>query len=527
MNRKEFLRYTTAGVVIPNLFNGFGINASAASPWMRLLNNPTIETDHVLVLIRLDGGNDGLNTVIPLDQYDKLTTVRPKVILPENQVLSLAGTDATGFHPALGGMRDLFNEGKLKVIQSVGYPNPNYSHFRSTDIWMTGADSEQILNSGWMGRYLNYEYPNFPNGFPNETMPDPLSIEIGASLSLTFQGPSFAMGMSVADPTQFYQLINGVPSPAPATPAGDLLTYVRTVKRQSNLYGQVVVDAFENANNLGVYPDDNKLAEQLKIVARLIAGGLKTRVYLVSIGGFDTHDAQVVPEDKTTGEHAELLGQLSTAVSAFMQDLQLLGLGDRVTGMTFSEFGRRIISNLSNGTDHGAAAPMFVFGNLVEGGILGENPFIPANADGNDNLPMQFDFRSVYATMLKDWFCVPGQDIENILFQDFQALPIFQSPDCIPVSTHEQNQQAGISLLDLWPNPFTESLSIRFNSGGGRTLVQVFNGAGQLVGTPANRNFPSGDQRLDWEPGDLPAGHYYVRIQQGSYQQVKMAIKVR
>ena len=527
MNRKEFLQYSAAGVIIPNLLNGFGVNATASSPWLRLLSDTTVETDHVLVLIRLDGGNDGLNTVIPLDQYDTLALVRPQVLLPENQILGLDGTDTVGFHPSLSGMRDLYNEGKLKVIQSVGYPNQDYSHFRSTDIWMTGANTTEVFSSGWMGRYLNYEYPNYPNGFPNEVMPDPLSIEIGASLSLALQGPSFAMGLSVADPSQFYQLVNGVPSTAPATPAGELLTYVRTVKQQSNAYGQVIVDAFENSNNLAAYPEENVLAEQLKIVARLIAGGLKTRVYLVSISGFDTHDAQVMPEDKTTGEHADLLGVLSGAITAFVRDLEMQGLSDRVTGMTFSEFGRRIISNLSNGTDHGAAAPMFVFGSQVAGGILGDNPFIPPGADAIDNLPMQYDFRSVYTTMLKDWFCIPEADLGGILLHDFQSLPIFNSPDCMPVSTREENQHAGSKLLELWPNPFTESLSIRFSSSGGRTLIQVFNGAGQLVATPANRDFPAGEQRLDWESGELPTGHYYVRIQQGAFQQVKVAAKAK
>jgi uncharacterized protein (DUF1501 family) len=526
MKRRHFVQYTAAGVLLPKLLNGFGVKALGESPWMKAMTDTTVDTDRVLVLIRLDGGNDGLNTVVPLDQYDKLANARPQVILPQQSILPLADNDSLGLHPSLSGLHDLYANGKLKIIQSVGYPNPNFSHFRSTDIWMTGADADEVLNSGWAGRYLNEEFPNFPADFPNEAMPDPLSLEIGASLSLTLQGPFAGMGMSVVDPSEFYELVDGVITPAPAGPAGELLQHVRTVKRQSNAYGQVIVNAFNKSTNLVSYPADNVLAEQLKIVARLIAGGLKTRIYLVSLGGFDTHDAQVVAGDTTRGEHADLLRMLSGAISAFQKDIEQMGVADRVSGMTFSEFGRRIISNYSNGTDHGSAAPLLLFGKAIEGGVLGDNPNIPPNANEDSNLPMQYDFRSVYATVLQDWFCVQQESLRNILFQDYQSLPIFQEVGCMPTAVRDRNRQAGRQLLHIYPNPFTHWTRLRFQSAGGPIILQVFNDAGQLVATPAHAIFPKGEHQIDWHAEELPAGRYYVRIQQGGVQQVQGCVKV-
>lgn len=527
MKRRHFVQYTAAGVLIPKLLNGFGVKALGENPWISAMTDTTVDTDRVLVLIRLDGGNDGLNTIVPLDQYDKLANVRSQVLLPEQSILPLTDNDSLGFHPSLSGFHDLYADGKLKIIQSVGYPNPNLSHFRSTDIWMTGSDADEVLNSGWAGRYLNEEFPNFPADFPNETMPDPLSLEIGASLSLTLQGPFAGMGMSVVDPSEFYELVDGVVAPAPDTPAGELLQHVRTVKRQSNTYGQVIVNAFNKSANLVSYPDNNELAEQLKIVARLIGGGLKTRIYLVSLGGFDTHDAQVVAGDTTKGEHADLLKLLGEAVAAFQKDIEQLGVADRVTGMTFSEFGRRIISNYSNGTDHGSAAPMFLFGNGVQGGVLGENPDIPAGAGVDSNLAMQYDFRSVYGTVLQDWFCVQRERLQNILYRDYQSLPVFQEIGCMPTAVRDRNLRAGQQLLDIYPNPFSDWTRLRFQSTGGPTILQVFNDAGQLLATPANAIFPKGEQQVDWDAGGLPAGRYYVRIQQGAVQQVRKVLKGR
>ncbi|TAE56726.1 MAG: DUF1501 domain-containing protein [Bacteroidetes bacterium] len=525
MKRRHFVQYSAAGMLLPSLLNGFSFRALSASPMLRALQSSAIDNDHVLVLVQLGGGNDGLNTVVPLDQYDRLARVRKQVILPENSLLSLDGYDTLSLHPSMTGMRKLFDEGQMQIIQSVGYPNPNYSHFRSTDIWMTGSDSDEVIGSGWAGRYLNYEYPNFPAGYPNATMPDPLSIEIGYSLSLALQGPGTGMGMAISDPTYFYNFINGGQNPTPNTPAGDQLAYIRMITQQAQLYGTAIRGAYNNIDRQGSYPDDNYLAQELKIVARLIAGGLKTRIYLVHLDGFDTHDNQVDAGNHTIGEHANLLKNLSTALSSFMTDLKGLGIDDKVVTVTFSEFGRRIIANNSGGTDHGAAAPMFVIGKNVQGGVLGRNPLIPGNASEDDNIPMQFDFRSVYSTLLKDWFCVPESDLSSVMLKEFPALPIINISDCVSPTIREQNQQAGNLLLVNSPNPFERTTQITFESAGGQTMVQLFNSAGRIVATLHNEMMDAGDYNLNWDSGELPPGVYYCRLQTGSLSQVRALVK--
>jgi uncharacterized protein (DUF1501 family) len=523
MKRREFFRRTVPATLLPSLLGGFSFRAFAGSPLMQAITNSTLN-DHVLVLVQLNGGNDGLNTVIPLDQYANLYSARPNVIVPDTSVLALNGYAANGLHPVMTGMQQMFNNGKMSIIQSVGYPSPNFSHFRSTDIWLTGSDANQVLATGWGGRYLGYEYPNYPTGYPNTTMPDPLSIQIGSTVSLALQGTNTSMGMAISDPSSFYNLINGVQDPVPNTNAGKELTYIRQVAQQSTLYSTVITAAANNiTTQSSMYPaaGTNSLADQLKIVARLIAGGLKTKIYMVNLGSFDTHSSQVDSGSTTTGSHATLLGKLSEAITAFMDDLSFLNIEDRVMGMTFSEFGRRIMSNASDGTDHGAAAPLFVFGKYVQSGIIGSNPAIGPVVQSNDNLSMQYDFRSVYASILQDWFCVPSGDLSSILLQNFQTLPIVQNSVCASTDLHELNAKAGINLISNYPNPFTSSTYISFNTEGGYTLVQVFDNEGKMIKTVAEGEYPSGKHEVWFENENYSPGVYYARLQNGSVQQVR------
>jgi len=523
MKRRDFLRKTIPATVLPSLLNGYSFKAFSSSPLVQALANSVL-TDHVLVLIQLTGGNDGLNMVIPLDQYSNLSVARPNLIIPDTQVLPLAGTLDTGLHPAMSGMQQLFNDGKVSIVQGVGYPTPNFSHFRSTDIWLTGSDSNQVLSSGWTGRYLNYEYPNFPTGYPNTAMPDPLALQIGSTVSLALQGPAASMGMAISDPTSFYNLINGIQDPAPNTPAGKELTYIRTISQQSQQYSSVILAAANNITQQSPnYPATglNSLADQLKIVARLVAGGLKTKVYMVSLGGFDTHSAQVDSGSAATGLHADLLTKLSVGVKAFMDDLDYLGIEDRVVGMTFSEFGRRIKENASDGTDHGAAAPMMIFGQPVQSGIVGTNPVIPATVATSDNIPMQYDFRSVYASILEDWFCVPSTDLSSILLNNYQHLSILQGGLCSTVNVHDANQAAGINLISNYPNPFSDSTYITFKTSGGHTLVQIFDSEGHLIKTPVDGEYTAGEHKIWFENENYATGVYYARFQNGAVQQVR------
>lgn len=530
MKRREFLG-KSAAVTLPAILSGYAVQAfNENSPLVQALIGTGTDTDNVLVIIQLSGGNDGLNMVIPIENYGLYNAARPNVAIPENRILTLNGYAKTGLHPSMTGLQSMYNDQKLKVIQSVGYPQPNFSHFRATDIWMTASNSTQQVSTGWAGRYLNYEYPNFPNGYPSSSNPDPLAIQIGAISTLTTQGPSVNMAMSITSATSFYQLINGTNDPVPSTKAGKELSYIRTIAKQTQQYGTSITGAANKVTQQNPYPTNNSLADQLKIVARLIKGGLKTRVYMVSFGGFDTHSLQTATNDTTVGTHATLLGRVSDAIKAFQDDLVFLGVEERVVGMTYSEFGRRIKSNSSVGTDHGAAAPMFLFGKHIDGGMLGDNPTIPANVSVNANIPMQYDFRSVYATLLEKWFCLPKATVEGLfppaINGTLQDLPLIKGAAC--KTSGPSPNPSGTSVIRNMPNPFTSSTTIEFYTEGGHTLIQIIDAAGRLLVNLLDRDFLTASrQTVVFDASHLPTGIYYARLQNGTVQQVRPMLKVR
>ena len=536
MKRREFLQKgIPAATLLPALINGYSVKAFGAdSPLVQALMQGLTDTDHVLVIIQLAGGNDGLNTVIPVSTYSSYFNARTNIAIPQNRILSLSGISASGLHPAMTGMQNIFNSGNMKIIQAVGYPQPNFSHFRATDIWMSASNSDQEVFSGWAGRYLNYEYPNFPTGYPNTATPDPLAIQIGSTTTLTTQGPVVNMGMSITSATSFYNLISGTTDPVPNTPAGKELKYIRLVNQQTQKYSSVILNAANAVTQQQPYPTNNSLGDQLKIVARLVKGGLKTRIYMVSFGGFDNHSVQVNAADTTTGNHANLLQRVSDAIKAFQDDLQFLQIQNRVIGMTYSEFGRRIKSNSSVGTDHGAAAPMFVFGNMVESGVLGNNPTIPANPTVNDNVPMQYDFRSIYSTILEKWFCLDKTIVDGLyppnINSQLQSLPLFKSNlTCTgvtppPVSDTEK-------IIWNYPHPFTNSTEIFFKTRGGHVLIQVFDTLGRVITTLYDKDYPVSvapvKYSVTFHAETLPTGIYYARFQNEVVQRVWPMMKVR
>ena len=528
MKRREFLGKSMA-VTLPAIISGYSVKAfNENSPLVQALIGNGTDTDHVLVIVQLSGGNDGLNMVIPISTYSLYNAARTNIAIPENRILSLNGYANTGLHPSMTGLQSMYNDTKLKVIQAVGYPQPNFSHFRATDIWMTASNSNQDVYTGWTGRYLNYEYPNFPNGYPNTSAPDPLAIQIGSTATLTTQGPSVNMAMSITSATSFYQLINGTNDPVPATKAGKELSFIRNVAKQTQQYSSTITAAAARVPVQNPYPANNSLADQLKIVSRLIKGGLKTRVYMVSFGGFDTHSLQTTVADTTVGNHAILLGKVSDAIKAFQDDLIYLGIEDRVVGMTYSEFGRRVKSNSSVGTDHGAAAPMFVFGKPVQGGVLGDNPTIQPVATVNDNVPMQYDFRSVYSTLLEKWFCLPKETVQGLfppnINGQLQDLPLIKSGTC---KAAVQNN-SGSTLITNYPNPFTNKTTIEFSTEGGHTLIQIIDNSGRLLINLLEKDYPAASrQTIIFDASHLPSGVYYARLQNGATQQVRPMLKVR
>lgn len=531
MKRRDFLKAGVPFTVLPLALNGMSLRALGAPSLMSALHGAFVDTDHVLVLVQLNGGNDGLNTVIPVDQYSNLSNARSNIMIPQSKVLIMDGVSGTGLHPSMTHLRELFNNGLVNVVQGVGYPDPNFSHFRSTDIWMSGSDADVTLSSGWVGRYLSQEFPNYPDGFPNNDMPDPLAIQIGSVVAPVCQGLSVNMGMAVSDPSAYYQLETRGGGTPPNNWAGYELSYIRSVAELSNAYGQVVKAASDKASNQSTkYPaiGENPLADQLRIVSRLIAGGMKTRIYVVSLGGFDTHASQVESSANThLGSHAQLLGWVSEAIDAFQDDITLLGQADRVLGMTFSEFGRRIASNYSMGTDHGTAAPMFLFGKHVDPGLTGSNPTIPSAVGVNDNLPMQYDFRSVYASVLRDWFCLPTMDVDTVLLDTFQYLPLLDDSCTLSTRERERLQKSGNAWIMNYPNPFSLYTTIRFDSPGDDILIQVFNSEGRAIKTLVNGFVPNGKHEVVFYAGDHAPGVYYYRYQRGHFQQTKAMQLVR
>ncbi len=515
MNRRNFIKRTAAASTLPLLLGGFDIGVMGMNASLEAACAAATDTDRVLVLIQLNGGNDGLNTLIPIDQYSTLSAARSNVLIPQNNVLNL--TTNTGLHPAMAGIHNLYNDGKASFVQSVGYPDPNFSHFRSQDIWTTGSPADEVYTTGWLGRYLDSFHPDYPEGYPSTSFPDPLAITIGSTVSNTCQGMTSSLGMAIKDPNEFIQLTTGSGSSVPNTPYGYELNFLRQTILQTNQYIQTIQSASTLGNNLStMYPNSgNSLSDQLKIVAQLISGGLKTPIYIVNLGGFDTHAEQVDVNDVLVGSHTNLLGKLSTAVAAFQNDLQLLGVEDRVLSMTFSEFGRRIRSNDSYGTDHGSAAPLMLFGPEVSGQIHGTNPIIPSDVDDKASVPMQFDFRSVYGSILMDWFCVEQSHVEYLLYSGFQRLPILQSTCEAYVSDLDDPIQQTIKLIN-YPNPFSGSTRISFESLGGPLSIRIFDTRGSVIRTLTEQNYAPGEYEITFDASGLSAGIYYCRLQQGN-----------
>jgi uncharacterized protein (DUF1501 family) len=516
MKRRSFIKHAAHSLAIPGFFGALN-NQSFGQTIDRFLNLAN-ETDRVLVLIYLEGGNDGLNTVIPLSYLSQLNQVRPHVIMPENKLLNIDSSDFA-LHPSLDGFKSLYEEGRLQVIHSVGYPQQSFSHFKSTDIWMSGSNSNELLPSGWTGRYLESNYPEFPNGYPNEDKPDPMAVEIGYGSSMLFQGERANFSMVINNPNSFYQILENAVEDTPDTVAGDKLRYIRLIAQQSQKYGMVVKRAAEKVTQQKVYPD-TRLGNQLRIVSRLISGGLKTPLYLVRMGGFDTHDNQVDGADHTKGRHANLLKQLNDAVVAFMNDLEFQGSAERVMGMTFSEFGRRIVSNSSNGTDHGSSAPLFVFGNMSYGGSLGTAPKINGTEVYRDNIPLQYDFRQVYTSLLSQWFDAGDTSIQAATRGSFEQVPVIKNGLVTGIEELEPVN------LTIYPNPTINIVTLKMDVVPGKFSVQVIDSSGRKTATIFEGLVNTYHFQQSFDLSQYPAGMYIFLITNGNKKFTRKLIKL-
>lgn len=465
MKRRQFLKNTAAvaaaSAIVPNFAGGLSAKISAYPEWARQF---VMNSDNILIIIQLEGGNDALNMLVPVDQYTKLFAVRSAVLPAENLLLKMTGTDTLKLHPNMTGLRDLYDQGKVKFMQSVGYPQHSSSHPTATQSVLSGNSATTLpIPTGWIGRFLGAFNPTYPdlNNFPTNLPNDPLAVEFGSYSSLLMQDEYASMSVLLENGAHFARLFsqfnNGIPpavdgcpvtTPIPGLPsdaqANERAKFLRSLTQLTEHYVNRFHQVYNSPDNVtylncvqynsGCVPTpQGELTKQLQIIARLINGGLKTQIYLVRQGGYDTHSNQ-------SGGHGAVLGELSQAVKLFMDKLDS-GLKDRVAGMVCTEFGRTIKANGSNGTDHSTSHSTFLFGNKIAGGVLGTNPVIPDAAafntpgqfDNLNNIARQFDYREMYATLLRQWFCLSQPETDDVLEAPYPVLPLITGSQCCTI----------------------------------------------------------------------------------------------
>ena len=544
MKRREFIKLTSTASAIGLL--PFEVNAS-----MRLLNtfaNCNL-SNRKIVLINLKGGNDGLNTLVPLNDYSTYISLRPDVGLPMNQLVNfdtnLTGTNQDlGMHPALGGVssfESLYGDGMLRILQSVGYPSQNKSHFASTDLYMTGNDGNSWDNgqqSGWIGRFMEHYYANEVN----ESYP--LGIQIGSNdISLGFHGEhehGLSLNINGQDPEGFYSVLNGLSGMAPdisnmiASDHKTELEYLIQTDALANTYSYAITNAFNSGSNIGSYDDNNDLANQLKTVARLIRGGLESKIFMVQIGGFDTHNNQIDSgTNSLNGKHTELLTELSQAVGMFMNDINSDSVGDDVVAITYSEFGRKAKQNGNWGTDHGEIAPMFVIGKPVNGGVSGTNVDL-SEASSNNNWQIEtyhYDYRQTFASLMQDFLGTDNSVIDNTFFdntntESFANKKISEilknnyivDPCCY--SSLGVDFGTKVKEWRIQPNPFNDHIELLSKSGFQNCSYRIYDASSKLV---LSGEVSTINDRMKINTSTLTSGIYLAQI---DYNNVKQTIKI-
>jgi len=523
MKRREFIKKAMPISTVPIIIGGMPVSVIAESQNLNKLVNGSDQSDRVLVLIFLDGGNDGINTIMPLDQYDILMwdgtggvskpLRRPDLMIPENKFLKI--NDSNGFHPKMEDFKNLYNENKLTFVRNVGYPNPNKSHFRSTDIWNSGSAADEYVTSGWLGRYLSKDHSEYPDNYPNTEFPDPLALTIGRVTSNTCQGPMINMGIAVKNFNNFIDIKEG-DGTVPSTPYGHELEYIRKASKLTNDYLDRVELAASTGGNSSVNYPDYDLAQQLKIAAQLIGGGLKTKIYVARIGGFDTHDSQVENGNAEEGNHSNLLKILSESVAAFQSDIISRGLESKVLTMTYSEFGRRVFQNKSFGTDHGEAGPMFFVSPYVNPEYIGNMPSLSVI----DNIEWEYDFRSVYGSVLMDWFGVEESIIKALLYENFQYVPVL-----IGATTGTNNEIHQSNLLTVYPNPFKQWINIKFEIKEGPVALHIIDANGKIINELVNKKLNGGHHKIRYNTSHLNNGLYFVKLRNKKSKYTRSIIK--
>ena len=492
--RRSFLKtlgFATSGAI---MLKGMPLMASKPSLLEAAISN--LENDRILVLIRLKGGNDGLNTIVPIYDFDTYSNLRPTIKHSLSDLYNLS--DDFGIPNYMEGLLNLWGDGGMKVIQGVGYDNQSLSHFRSSDIWAS-AENESFIESGWLGRYFENIYPDYIIDPPES----PAAIQIGSVGNSIFDDDSISYGFSVANPDQLESIAqNGSLysiTDIPECVYGEQLEYLRGVTNTTFNYAGTIHNAYTNSVNNVEYSSEG-LGKQLAIVARLIKGGLSTKVYMVTLDGFDTHANQLE-------KHPQLLFNLAESVRLFYEDIAFSGQNNEVLSMTISEFGRRPSENGSIGTDHGSAAPLLMFGHGLNGnGFIGAHPNL-SNLDENGNLSHLIDFRQVYASIMKEWLCIDPQLVDLALMNNYDSLELgFScnlSNNVDNLFIHYglyQNNKTYISFI----NPCRQNVSIK-----------LYDITGKEVAILKNETLNTGEYKIDVKNESrsrLSTGQYIYRI---------------
>lgn len=504
----------------------FSAFAMSPSPLQAALASS--DTDRVLLIVRLKGGNDGLNTIVPLYDYGYYAAQRPTIAVPESQVINL--NDEVGMPNFMGALENMWNSGQMKIAHSVGYPNPNLSHFTGSDIWAAAQDGDAApddLGTGFIGRFFDTQYPDYLVNPPEI----PPAVQIGSNSNLVFRGANVDMGISVRNISEFYQIAQTGSlydvTDVPDCYYGEQLTFARTIINSTYIYSENLKAAFDASTTDADYSMSNNLdngnfAEQLSVVARLIKGNLGAKVYMVEIGGYDTHQGQV-------GVHDSLMTIVSESIRAFYQDLAVGGFDEKVLSMTISEFGRRIEENGSQGTDHGASAPLMFFGPaLANNDFIGTPPSM-TSPDEYGNLIYDTDFRGIYATVLEHWLCIAPELVDEVMGQSFARIEGIATPCNITSTFEAQNILNNLQHRALYNNQ-TASIVIEYTLPfAEKVRVDVYNIGGQLITTLYDGFQAAGVQQVQFNPRrqHLPTGQYIYRLTVGKTSHSKLISVLR
>lgn len=498
MRRRTFLRSAvTAAALGSALVPRFSTSAWAApDPQLGRLAMLDPSSERIVVIMRMFGGNDGVNTIIPFhdDEYYRIRkSAYADLTIPAEKTLPIAGLDGYGFHPVLGNLKTLFDEGKVAIVHGVGYPNMDLSHFRGTDIWLSASDWNAYSESGWTARFMEQRYPDYPRVLPQS----PIVLEMGAISGILQQGHHYNIGHNYERPTS--ALISPYSKVAEADTASVLYNSMSQLLTQGNVFNKSIAEALAQAPTPLVtgYSTDEATGPALSTIARMIRGGLKTQIYVFHGGDFDTHHKQ-------QEQHPYQLSRLFDNVYAFQREMEAAGLQDKVVVVPLSEFGRRLEPSFA-GTDHGTAGPMFVIGSKVRGGHFGKPPSL-RELDKNSNLLWDIDFRQVYSSILSQWFLSSSDHLEASMFgRTYQQLPIFTEL----ANTTSTLETADSNRTTVWPNPASDRVTIHHGDIGATVRAHITRIDGMDVGTSTIASL-NGTSELSVHA--LAPGSYVVQI---------------